>query len=72
MRLDHLNMWEKYMDLQLKDKTALVFGAAGGLGSAMAKTLASEGASVVVADIDGEGADLVAATIRAGATTRAP
>ena len=65
MRPDHLNMWEKYMDLQLNNKTALVFGAAGGLGSAMAKTLASEGASVVVADIDGEGADSVAATIRA-------
>lgn len=53
------------MDLQLKEKTALVFGAAGGLGSAIANTLASEGASVVVADIDSEGANSVAEAIKA-------
>ncbi|NKJ08447.1 SDR family oxidoreductase [Rhizobium sp. SG741] len=53
------------MDLQLKGKTALVFGAAGGLGSAIAKTLASEGTSVIVADIDAEGADAISKSIRA-------
>lgn len=40
------------MDLHLKGKTALVLGGGGGLGSAIALTLASEGASVVVADIN--------------------
>ncbi|MBD9454478.1 SDR family oxidoreductase [Rhizobium sp. RHZ02] len=44
------------MDLQLNDKTALVFGAGGGLGGAIAQSLAAEGASVVVADIDGDAA----------------
>jgi 3-oxoacyl-[acyl-carrier protein] reductase len=40
------------MDLQLKDKTALVLGGGGGLGGAIALTLANEGANVVIADID--------------------
>jgi 3-oxoacyl-[acyl-carrier protein] reductase len=40
------------MDLQLSGKTALVFGAGGGLGGAIARALAAENANVVVADID--------------------
>jgi 3-oxoacyl-[acyl-carrier protein] reductase len=36
----------------LKDKTALVFGGGGGLGSAIARSLSREQAQVVVADID--------------------
>ena len=40
------------MDLGLKNKTALVLGAGGGLGSAIAKTLAQEGARVALADIN--------------------
>ena len=40
------------MDLGLNGKCALVFGAGGGLGSAIARELAAEGASVAVADID--------------------
>ncbi len=40
------------MDLGIKGKVALVFGAGGGLGSAIAKALAAEGAELVVADID--------------------
>lgn len=44
------------MDLQLSGKTALVFGAGGGLGGAIAKSLAAEGVSVVVADINLDGA----------------
>jgi NAD(P)-dependent dehydrogenase (short-subunit alcohol dehydrogenase family) len=37
--------------MRLKDKVAIVTGAATGLGLAMAKKLASEGARVVIADI---------------------
>ncbi|MDG9696902.1 SDR family NAD(P)-dependent oxidoreductase, partial [Streptomyces sp. DH17] len=44
------------MDLGLKDKTALVLGAGGGLGSAIAATLAAEGAKVALGDIDAEAA----------------
>jgi 3-oxoacyl-[acyl-carrier protein] reductase len=40
------------MDLGLNDKTALVFGAGGGLGGAIARTLGREGANVVVADVN--------------------
>jgi 3-oxoacyl-[acyl-carrier protein] reductase len=40
------------MDLGLKGKTALVLGAGGGLGGAIAATLASEGARVALGDID--------------------
>ena len=40
------------MDFGLKDKTALVLGAGGGLGSAIAVKLAREGARIAAADID--------------------
>jgi 3-oxoacyl-[acyl-carrier protein] reductase len=40
------------MELGLNDKTALVLGAGGGLGRAIAVALAGEGANLAVADID--------------------
>lgn len=43
------------MDLGLKGKTALVLGAGGGLGGAIAKALAAEGAKLALADISAEG-----------------
>ncbi|WP_029352947.1 SDR family oxidoreductase [Bosea sp. 117] len=55
------------MDFGLKEKTALVFGAGGGLGGAIARSLAAEGARVVVADIDGEAAGRTAAAITGSA-----
>lgn len=51
------------MDLGLKGRTALVFGAGGGLGGAIARALAAEGARVAVADIDGEAAAKTATTL---------
>lgn len=53
------------MDLGLHDKTALVLGAGGGLGGAIARTLAREGAAVGVADLDGAAAFHLQAMIEA-------
>jgi 3-oxoacyl-[acyl-carrier protein] reductase len=47
------------LDLGITNKIALVLGAGGGLGSAIAQTLAREGVRVAAADID---ADAVART----------
>jgi 3-oxoacyl-[acyl-carrier protein] reductase len=47
------------MDLGLKGKTALVLAGGGGLGRAIAESLAREGANIAVA---GKGADSIAAT----------
>ena len=44
----------------LAGKVAVVTGAAGGIGEGVARRLAEEGASVVVVDIQGEGARAVA------------
>jgi len=49
----------------LKDKLSLVTGAARGLGEAIARRMAAEGAHVLVVDRDLEPAQRVAASIRA-------
>lgn len=51
--------------MQLRDRVAFVTGAASGIGAAGARALAREGAHVVVTDKDGQGAETVAAAIRA-------
>lgn len=49
--------------MQLTGKTALVTGAASGFGAGIAQAFAREGAQVMVADINGEGAAQVATDI---------
>jgi NAD(P)-dependent dehydrogenase (short-subunit alcohol dehydrogenase family) len=51
------------MRCDLRGKVALVTGAAGAIGGAIARRLADNGAAVVVADINGEGANQVAASL---------
>lgn len=53
--------------MELRDKVVVVTGGAGGIGSAMARRFATEGArAVVVSDLDGEGAASVAAGLANG------
>jgi 3-oxoacyl-[acyl-carrier protein] reductase len=52
------------LDLGLKNKTALVLGAGGGLGGAIASALAGEGANVAVADIAKESLDRIKAEVQ--------
>jgi 3-oxoacyl-[acyl-carrier protein] reductase len=60
------------MDLGIRGKTALVLGAGGGLGSAIAQALAREGAKVALGDIDLAAREAAAATIRAHGGTALP
>lgn len=49
---------------QFTDKVAIVTGAGGGIGQAYAESLAREGAAVVIADINIDGAQKVADAIK--------
>ncbi|WP_459614109.1 SDR family oxidoreductase [Bordetella sp. 2513F-2] len=49
--------------MKLKDKVAIITGAASGFGAEIARSYAREGAQVVVADINEQGANRVAAEI---------
>ncbi|AJG22475.1 3-oxoacyl-ACP reductase FabG [Cupriavidus basilensis] len=53
------------MDLQIKDRVAIVTGSARGLGAATARRLAEEGARVVVTDVLRERAEETVAALRA-------
>ncbi|MCC2613701.1 SDR family oxidoreductase [Neorhizobium sp. Rsf11] len=60
------------MDLGLKGRTALVLGAGGGLGGAIAKTLAGEGAQVAVADINKDASEKTVVDIRTAGGSAMP
>jgi D-sorbitol dehydrogenase (acceptor) len=53
--------------MRLEGKVAIVTGAASGMGKAMARAYAREGASVVVADLNLPGAEAVANELNSGA-----
>ena len=53
--------------MRLKHKTAIVTGGASGFGAGIAAKFAAEGARVLVCDLNGEGAEAVAARIGGGA-----
>lgn len=57
---------------RLDEKVAFVTGAASGIGRASAMRMATEGASVMCADMDGEGAAETARAISASAARASP
>src|SRR5688500_1392028 len=57
------------MDMCITDKVALVLGDGGGLGGAIDRSLAAEGAKVAVADIESKYADVTTAAINAAGGT---
>jgi len=55
--------------MRLEDETAFITGGASGLGREAAHRFAEEGATVVVADIDGDGVEETAAAVEADGGT---
>lgn len=51
--------------MRFQDRSVIVTGGAGGIGTAIAARFAAEGARVVVTDVNAEGAEATAASIRA-------
>jgi 3-oxoacyl-[acyl-carrier protein] reductase len=60
------------MELGIKGRTALVLGAGGGLGGAVAVALASEGANVGLGDIDEKAVNATAVAVEAAGAKALP
>ncbi len=58
-------MNEKEITMKLKDKSAIITGAASGIGKEIALVFAREGANVAIADLDKAAAEATANEIRA-------
>lgn len=58
--------------MQLNGKVAIITGSASGFGQGIARRFAAEGAQVIVADINGPGAEAEAAAIRAAGGSAHP
>ena len=54
--------------MRLKDKCAIVTGGASGFGEGIVRKFIAEGARVVIADLNGEGAQALADELGANAT----
>jgi len=52
--------------VQLRGATALITGAAGGLGGPIARALADEGVRLVISDLPGDALDCRAAELKTG------
>jgi NAD(P)-dependent dehydrogenase (short-subunit alcohol dehydrogenase family) len=60
---DKIVRWEVRMDVDLNGRVVFITGAAGAIGRATAHRMAANGAMVVIADIDTDGAQRVAAEL---------
>jgi NAD(P)-dependent dehydrogenase (short-subunit alcohol dehydrogenase family) len=58
--------------MRMQGKRGVVTGAASGLGREVARVFAAEGANVVVADVNADGAEAVAEEIRGAGRTAVP
>ena len=61
---DHISHYEKEKTMRLQGKVTVITGAGSGMGLAMATLFATEGASVVAGDWNGERLDAAVASIK--------